>query len=243
MSRDALTVDEAPWMLQANDRLVATGTFTPHAATSLGVGRLLAEGYIRERDDLLAVDAVLLDPGITLIRATVAPAPALLAESERRHRADRGCGLLHFVTCDRDALRRSRSLPLPPDDRFPGLFRSLYRESDARHPAGGMHAAALSDGQCLFNQCEDVGRHNAVDRAIGSALLAGMDLRCFGLILSARVSGQIALAAARSGISWIASRSVPTTLAVAIADAARLTILGRAAGPGATRFDAFEGGA
>lgn len=231
-------MDEAPWILEANHRRVATGTFTPRDAETFGAGRLLAEGFIVEREDLVAIEAVVLDPGVTVIRATVAQQRALLVEQEREHRNERGCGLLHYLTCDDRVLRRPRPFALPSDDRFPTLFRTLFRETDARHPAGGMHAAALYDGDAFLGQWEDVGRHNAVDRALGSAWLGGRDLGRFGLILSARVSGQMALSAARAGISWIASRSVPTTLAVAIAGAAGLPIVGRAAGPDVTVFGA-----
>src|SRR5690606_14588328 len=67
------------------------------------------------------------------------------------------------------------------------------------------------------------------DKAIGAALLAGEDLGRMGLVLSARVTGEIALKAARCGVAWIASGSVPTTLALRIAAAAGFPIVARAA--------------
>jgi FdhD protein len=240
MARGAVSVDEAPWILEANDRHVAVGTYTPHDAESLGVGRLIAEGFLVERKDLHAIEAVTLDPGVTLIRARLSPLRSLEAEQERRHRVERGCGLLHFTVCSPEILRRDRRTDLPPSNAFPDLFRRLFRSTDERHPGGGMHAAALCDGSALFHQNEDVGRHNTVDRAIGAGWLAGRDLGTTGLVLSARVSAQIALSAARAGLAWVASRSVPTTLAIAIAEAASLPIVGRAAGPAATRFTTVE---
>jgi FdhD protein len=82
-------------------------------------------------------------------------------------------------------------------------------------------------GEAMFNAV-DVSRHAAVDKAAGAALLGGVDDAPRGLVLTARISGQIALTAARSGIGWIASRSIPTTLAVAIGAAAGLTLVARA---------------
>lgn len=236
MARVAVSVDEAPWILEANGRRVAAGTFTPCEPESLGVGRLIAEGYIAGSDDLHFIESVTLPPGVTLIRAQLLPLRALEAEQERKHRIEAGCGLLHFVACEPHALRRRRSLAVPKLDAFRDLFHDLFRVTDERHPGGGMHAAALCDGSRLLLQSEDVGRHNAVDRVIGKAWLDGQQAGDLGLILSARVSGQIALSAARSGVAWIASRSVPTTLAVAIGEAAGMPIVGRAAGPHATRF-------
>jgi FdhD protein len=75
-----------------------------------------------------------------------------------------------------------------------------------------------------------------VDKAIGGGLLAGANLARLGLVLSARVSADIAAKAARAGLAWIASRSVPTTLAVEIAEAAGIPIIARAAGPEARVF-------
>lgn len=240
MARAAVSVDEAPWVLVANDRRVAAGTFTPDQPEKLGIGRLLAEGYLVERDDLHAIEAVHLDPGVTFIRARVSPDRAFFAEQEHRHRTERGCGLLHFTSCEPTLLRRDRTVAPPPSHAFPDLFRALFQATDEKHPGGGMHGAALSDGERLLNPCNDVGRHNAVDRVLGWGWSERLPLDQLGLVLSARVSGQIALSAARAGVAWVASRSVPTTLAVEIASAAALPIIGRAAGPSAHRFGTGE---
>jgi FdhD protein len=81
-----------------------------------------------------------------------------------------------------------------------------------------------------------VGRHNGVDKAIGAALLAGADLGALGLLTTARISGEIAEKAARAGVAWVASRSVPTTLAVELAATAGLPLVARAGSPDARVF-------
>lgn len=125
---------------------------------------------------------------------------------------------------------RIRQGELPSAEEFSELFRELFASVDARHENGGMHAAALAhEGRIVF-QAEDVARHNAVDKAIGKAVLAGADVATHGMIVSARVSGEIARKAARSGVAWLASRSIPTTMAVQIAQANDMPIIGRAAG-------------
>jgi FdhD protein len=93
-----------------------------------------------------------------------------------------------------------------------------------------MHAAALTDGEQILFAIDEVGRHNAVDKVIGQAILAGTPTTGLGLILTARISGEIALKAARAGLGWIASRSIPTTLALEIAELAELPLLARATG-------------
>lgn len=126
--------------------------------------------------------------------------------------------------------------PLPPAELRPELLRRLYEGAERYRDTGGVHAAALfRDGEMVAH-AEDVGRHNAVDRVIGQALLAGLPPERLGLVLSARVSGEIALKAARTGLAWVASRSLPTTLAVRVAERARLPIIARAGTDDATVF-------
>jgi FdhD protein len=116
---------------------------------------------------------------------------------------------------------------MPGVDEIVPLFRSLF-EVAPRGELGGLHAAALTDGVELLFAIDEVGRHNAVDKVIGQAILAGVPTSGLGLILTSRISGEIALKAARAGLNWIASRSVPTTLALEIAAVAGLQILARA---------------
>jgi FdhD protein len=107
------------------------------------------------------------------------------------------------------------------------LFRSLFALT-RRGDLGGMHAAALSDGNELLFPLEEVGRHNAVDKVIGQAILSGTPTSGLGLVITARISGEIALKAARAGLAWVASRSIPTTLALELASLAGLPLLARA---------------
>jgi FdhD protein len=160
-------------------------------------------------------------------RVTVPEANVVRVSQEQRHMRESGCGALHFVLCEPAAFRRPRLLPAPGPEQLRGAFRTLFSATDAAWPAGGMHAAALwTDGR-LLPPAFDVGRHNAVDRAIGAAARTAELARC-GLVLSSRISGAIALKAARVGVSFIASRSIPTTLAVQLCDCASLPIIARA---------------
>ena len=73
----------------------------------------------------------------------------------------------------------------------------------------------------------------------GAAVLEGADLRTLGLVTTARISGRIAAQAARAGLAWIASRSVPTTLALEIAGVAGIPVVARAPSPEARVFGSF----
>jgi FdhD protein len=133
----------------------------------------------------------------------------------------------------RERAMQPAALPVPDPEAFTQLFRAMFTAADARHPHGGMHVAAATDGVSIVAQVEDVGRHNTIDKISGVLLLAQRDPRAYGLLLSSRVSGLIASLIAskaqRAGFAWIASRSIPTTMAAQIARECTIPIIGRAA--------------
>ena len=86
-------------------------------------------------------------------------------------------------------------------------------------------ALATVDGN-TFLLAEDVGRHNALDKAIGRALLERRDLSQMVAVLSGRLSFEMALKAARAGIPIVAAVSAPTTMALELARELDLTLVG-----------------
>ncbi len=223
--KSAEPVEEIPFRLEANGRPVAVWSCTPEAYEALAVGRLVSAGFLVPGDVVPALE-VEAGPGSVTVRATVPEGAAERAWAEDAHIRRHGCGLLHYVDCE-PALLAGDVGPLPDPD-WPALFAALYGRGSER--SSGVHAAALSDGERLFHRVEEVGRHNAVDKAVGGALLDGAELRGLGLVVSSRVSGEIALKAARTGLAWTATRSVPTTLALRITRIAGLPVIARAVG-------------
>jgi FdhD protein len=108
-----------------------------------------------------------------------------------------------------------------------GLSGDMRGAQRVHKHVGGVHAAALYDveGQRVV-LCEDVGRHNAVDKAIGHCLLRDIPLSDKVLLCSGRLSYEMVTKAIRMGIPALASMSSPTTLAVEIADQFNLTMVG-----------------
>lgn len=236
MPRTVRAVPEEVVRLRVNGRTVATWSCSPAALEALAVGRMLGLGFVRTGPDVLAL-RVTRDGRIHVVDAEVAEEGAAAALEDAAHRRDHGCGLRFLIDCRPSRIAHASSAATPPDPAvFPDLFRALFERSPSRRDAGGHHTAALSDGEGLLHAHEEVGRHNGVDKVIGGALLAGVDLGAHGLVTTARISGEIMEKAARAGVGWVASRSVPTTLAVEIAGAAGITIVGRAASPDAGVF-------
>lgn len=226
MPKRTAAVEEAPVAVLAGGRSEALLRATPESLRELAAGHLLALGRIRSSADLRAVD-------VEADRAGVGIEAWLL----RVQLADDAPGrndahppeAVHALGCEscRATLAAGRREP-PGSDVFARLLEQLYAHAERYADTGGVHAAGLSDGERLLFPMEDVGRHNAVDKTIGAALLAEVPLASLGLVVSSRISGEIAWKAARAGLAWVASRSLPTTLAVAVAEAAGLPLVARA---------------
>ena len=102
---------------------------------------------------------------------------------------------------------------------------------------GATHAAGLFDGKgALLAVREDVGRHNAVDKAIGYALLSGLPLGALGLFLSGRTSLELIVKAARARIPVVASVSAPTDAAITVAEKLGIAVVGFARGSNFTVY-------
>ena len=226
MAKRAAAVEEVPVAIEVDGRREALLRATPEALRELTAGHLWVRGRIRSAADLAAVD-VEAAHGVESVRGAVVR--VTLAEGAPAPDPTHPGTLEHVLPCPACAETLSSGRGTPPSaERFASLLEALYAGARRYADTGGVHAAALSDGERLLFPYEDVGRHNAVDKALGGALLAGAPLPRLGLVLSARISGEIAFKAARTGLAWIASRSLPTTLAVSVAERAGLPLVGRA---------------
>jgi FdhD protein len=196
-------VEETLVHLEVNGAPFCQWRCTPADLESLAIGRLYIDGWIGEADD---------------------------ASLHINHAGTDGIMLQARVAGQRlERVQPGSPIPIPPTEMFIELFRALFAGVDARHEHGGMHAAAATNGEAIIVQVEDVGRHNTIDKLIGAVLLRHLVPAQLGLLTSSRVSGEIADKAARAGFSWLASRSIPTTMAVDVAQRAHLPIIGRAA--------------
>lgn len=110
------------------------------------------------------------------------------------------------------------------------LFHDFQKRSEGYRETGGVHSAALSDQQHMLFFAEDIGRHNAVDKVIGYALLEDILFAGKIMMASGRLSSEIVLKCGRCGIPVIISRAAPTSLSVDIAEASGLTLIGFARG-------------
>jgi FdhD protein len=120
---------------------------------------------------------------------------------------------------------------------IPPLMRWLQTVSATHKSSGGVHTAALSEnGATPVVFFDDIGRHTAVDKVIGAALLAGRAFGPCSLLCSGRISSEILFKARRSGIPVIVSIGSVTHQAVLLARSMGLTLAGFARGESFTLY-------
>lgn len=225
MGRGAVVEEVAVW-LEINESPVVTWMCTPELLEELAIGWLHGEGYIS------SLDEVQLRPCATEL-GFWADVPevnlAAVADEERRKVLASGCGAVSTFLADTETVRRGAYDPPPEPDQLRTLLKSLFQRGERYRDTGGIHAAALTDGTDLVSHAEDIGRHNAVDKVIGSALLERRSISALGLLVTGRVSAELAFKAYRAGLAYVATPSVPSTIARDIARRSGMTLVGRAA--------------
>lgn len=220
-------VDEVPVWLEVNGHPAVTWMCTPEQLDELVIGWLHGEGYIDRASDLVSLRPCARELGFW------AEVPAerydAVEQSDRRRVLASGCGAVTTILGSLSSLPR-RTSPPPPLDLATtrALFKALFARGERYKETGGIHAAALTDGAELLHHAEDIGRHNAVDKVIGAAVMAGRTLPDLILLVTGRISGELAFKAARAQLAIVATPSVPSTLALDIARAGGVQLIGRA---------------
>jgi len=229
MLADSAVVEEWPVWLEVNGEPAVTWMCTPDQLEELAVGWLHGEGYIASLDDLKQLRPCAPDLGFW---ADVNPERLAQVKGENRKRVlASGCGAVATMLADPNTMAaphtRARGEP-PAPESLRILFKQLFASGVRYNETGGIHAAALTDGVALLFHAEDIGRHNAVDKVIGAAVLARTAIVGRGLLVTGRISAELAFKAARAGLAWVATPSVPSTLAVTIAQRSGMVLVGRA---------------
>jgi FdhD protein len=106
------------------------------------------------------------------------------------------------------------------------LFQKFQTRSELYNITGCIHSAAISDGDHIIVCGEDIGRHNAVDKVIGYCVLENLPLQDKIILVSGRLSSEMATKCARWGIPVVVSRAAPTALAIKIAQQRGITMIG-----------------
>lgn len=240
---DGSVVVEEPLEIRLNDQPVAVLMRSPGMEKELAAGFCLGEGLVTGLMDIAlvrhcgrvgpgdatgdAAEGDALDVSRNRVDVTLMPGvSAALNQGDAVQLIRSGCGRTEVsaLVANLRPVDAQMTVPVETLCRLPG---QITRQQAAYRMAGGVHAAAVFDakGQAII-VCEDIGRHNAVDKAAGYCLLRGIPLQDKMLVSTGRASYDMVAKGVRLGVPIIASISSPTSLAVELADTLNCTLLG-----------------
>ena len=222
---------------QHQHRTLSVTMRTPGHDEELAAGFLLTEGLIQAKTDLLGIipcpDVQKAEEAGNVVRAELAAHVQVdLQAMERHFYTSSSCGVCGKTSID---AVRTASCPVLPTTgphlraaTVHQLPQQLRAAQAGFEQTGGQHASALfsPEGELLLLR-EDVGRHNALDKVIGAALLADwLPLHQHVLLVSGRVSFELVQKAAAAGIGVLAAVGAPSSLAIQAAESFGMTVLG-----------------
>jgi FdhD protein len=231
---------EEPLEIRLHGNAFAVIMRTPGADRELAAGFLLAERIVDSADDVgtiaHCVDSGVAAENVVNVQLVDAHRAEAALAGRRRVAANSSCGVCGRVTiedlmADVGCIDSQVSVGGDVVASLPDRLRDAQAAFDE---TGGLHAAGLFSREgALIDVAEDVGRHNAVDKVVGRALIGErLPLGDSVLCVSGRTSFEIVQKAIRAGIPLIAAVSAPSTLAIDLAAAAGVTLIGFVRGSG-----------
>jgi FdhD protein len=224
---DDLTIEE-PLEIRIGRKVLATTMRTPGHDEELAAGFLVSEGIVRQGQEIARISTSQDNIVIVDLAASV---KVKLSSAQRLGTISTSCGLCGKTSID--GIRQNFPAIEAANARITietllALPQKLRNAQSDFTRTGGIHAAGIFDltGQLKIVR-EDIGRHNAVDKAIGRAFLDGLlPLSQHGLLVSGRASFEIMQKALAAGIPIVAAVSAPSTLAVDFARESNQTLIG-----------------
>ncbi len=212
-------VREQPLVVYVNQQKFVTLLCSPFKLDCLVVGYLWLEQVIGSLDDIQRLDVSEVDgrADVSLTREVKLPTERILTS---------GCGGGITFRIDRRLFPPLRSSLRVGPAQMSQRMKELYAEAVNYRASRGIHGAALADQDRLLIVAEDVGRHNAVDKVTGEALLKGIPTADRILLSTGRISSEMLLKAARMEVPLVCSRTSPTEMAVSLAEQLGITVVG-----------------
>jgi FdhD protein len=224
---DELTIEE-PLEIRVGRKPIATTMRTPGHDEELAAGFLLSEGIVRDRDQIASVSVSGDNRVVVELRDGV---KVKLNSTKRFGTISSSCGLCGKISIDatRQNFPAIRSTDIRIDiETLLSLPETLRNAQSDFARTGGIHAAGIFavDGKLKIAR-EDIGRHNAVDKAVGRGFLDELlPLEKHLLLVSGRASFEIIQKALAAGIPIVAAVSAPSSLAVELARDSNQTLIG-----------------
>jgi FdhD protein len=235
--------EEVPIAMVYNGISHAVMMASPANLHEFSLGFSLSEGIINHAAEMYDIDLVASEKGIE-VRLEISSERMMSLKSHRRNLTGRtGCGLCGSESLE-TAIRPIKSVTpqaLPSSPVIQHALSQLSEHQKLQALTGAVHGAAWCDdtGEIIL-LCEDVGRHNALDKLIGSLALRKINTQSGFVVISSRASYEMVQKVTSVNIATLVAVSAPTGLAISLANQAKLNLIGFAR-PGRhtcyTKFD------
>ncbi len=216
---------EYPLTLYLNGEEWITLLCSPDSLEYLICGFLKSEGLIRKKEEIdgLTVDR---EKGHGWITLNALNPLTLQLHGKRTQTSGCAKGITFYQALDAITLIPNTGSMTVKFSDLTALMAVFNGASPVFKATGGVHSCAVCSSAELLLLQEDIGRHNALDKLVGEALMTGISLKDKILLTSGRISSEILLKAARAELPIVVSRSAPTDLAVREAEKLGITLIG-----------------
>ncbi len=224
-----LVITEYPFTIFIDNEEIITLLCTPKSLKELALGFLYGEGYI---DSMDAVEEIFIDEEKGSAYASLRYRMSMTEDLVGKRAITSGCGKgsIFYNVLDSIKTRKiDKTLNINVNDVIK-LNKDFNHKSELFLSTGGVHSCGLCHNEEILFFEEDIGRHNALDKILGKALVEKIDLSDKSVITSGRISSEIVLKASRMRIPAIISRSAPTSLAIDLAKELNILLIGFARG-------------
>jgi FdhD protein len=220
---------ELPVTVVLNESEVATLLCSPCDLEELAIGYLLSEGILSRESE---IKSVLHNPRSGVVKVQVPERFVLLDGYQGGRLVGSGCAnaLPLYRVADGLDLNTVSSEYRITADRVTELMGEFQKAGSTYILSHGTHSCAIHTSKAISYFAEDIGRHNALDKIVGRCFLDGVST-CESVVLTTgRVSSEIVFKVGKLGVPILVSRSVPTSLALEVAEKVGITIVGFARG-------------
>ena len=233
-----IVADEVPLTIYLNSDELVTMLASPTGLKELSIGFLFSAGLIHSMDE---IESVIVDERKWASHVELKDKEAAKGLVFKRLYTS-GCGRgVHFYNAldlmSRGVVESDFSISA---QALIELMKAFEKRSELFKETGGVHSAGLSDGKELLIFKEDIGRHNALDKIIGEALMKNVKMKDSVVLTSGRISSEVMFKVQKMGTAVIASRSAPTDQAVKIATSCNVTLVGFVRGGRMNVYSAAE---
>ena len=237
VSKPQWVIEEKPVTLHVNGRELLTLLCAGRHLEEMAAGFCHAEGFLRSRDDLLSIDV---DVAAGSVHVRTRHDTSLADRLWEKRTVTSGCGKGSIFTYSLDALLARpvvSGLRITPEQIL-GRVEDLHHQSETYRRTHGVHNTALAEPEQIVLFRSDIGRHNAVDMIVGHGFLRGLPFGDKLLLTTGRLTSEILIKCAKVGIAVLVSRNTATTLAIELAKALNITLIGYVRGG---RFTVYSG--